>query len=66
MISIVGIGNGASSIAKKFCQYPQYDVYLLCDREKDDTFEHFHYKLDSYENPEEYEENIPKLNKFFS
>ena len=66
MISIIGIGNGASNIAKNFCQYPQYDVYLLCDNEKDDSFEHFHYRLESHEDPEEYEKKIPKLTKFFS
>ena len=29
MISIIGIGTGASKIAEKFQNIPQYDVYLL-------------------------------------
>ena len=64
MISIIGIGNGASNIAKNFAAYPQYDVYTLSDRESSPE-SHQHYQIDSFEEPEKYEENIPNLKKFF-
>ena len=64
MISIVGIGNAASSIAKKFSDMPQYDVYLLNDKVEKTTKHNF--KLKSFEKPEDYEANIPDLAKFFS
>ena len=64
MISIVGIGNAASSIAKKFSDMPQYDVYLLNDKVEKTTNHNF--KLKSFEKPEDYEANIPDLAKFFS
>ena len=64
MISVVGIGNGASNIARNFIGYPQYDVYLLNDQEEDKNLKH--HQLKSFEEPEKYEENIPKLKKFFS
>ena len=31
MISVIGIGNGASAIAEKFSDISQYDVYLMND-----------------------------------
>jgi len=64
MISIIGIGNAASSIAKKFSDMPQYDVYLLNDKVEKTTKHNF--KLKSFEKPEDYEANIPDLAKFFS
>ena len=63
MISIVGIGNAASSIASKFDGIPQYDVYLLNDKIEKTTDRKF--KLKSFEKPEDYENNIPNLKKFF-
>ena len=64
MISIVGIGNGASAIAKKFQEYPQYNVYIMNDNVERSAGKKR--KLKSYENPEDYERNIPDLKKYFS
>lgn len=63
MISVVGIGTGASAIAAKFAEIPQYDVYRLHDSVEENSKSEFN--LPSYENPEEYEDNIPNLKKFF-
>ena len=64
MISVVGIGNGASNIAKNFAVYSQYEVYTLNDKE-DDSKDYRHYRLESFEDPEKYEESVPDLKKFF-
>ena len=63
MISIIGIGRGASKIAKKFDNIPQYDVYTLNSAVEKNTENEF--KLDVFEDIEEYEHNIPDLKKFF-
>ena len=63
MISIVGIGNGASALARKFEEYTQYNIYCLSSKtEKSDSN---NYKINSFETAEEYEQNIPNLKKFF-
>ena len=63
MISIVGIGNAASKIAKKFqSQNNNYNVYLL-GSDMDNSEKSF--KLKHFENPEDYENNIPNLKNFF-
>jgi hypothetical protein len=63
MISIVGIGNAASKIAKKFnSQQGNYSVYLL-GSELENSEKSF--KLKNFENPEDYEKNIPDLKTFF-
>ena len=64
MISIVGIGNAASRIAECFRQVDNYNVYTLNSTNKANSKRK--YKLKSFENPEEYESNIPDLKKFFS
>lgn len=64
MISIIGIGNAASSVAKKFKDIPQYDVYLLNDKIKGKKKNEF--KLKKFKNPDDYEKNIPDVKKFFS
>ena len=64
MISIIGIGNGASAIAQKFKDTPQYNVYLLND--KVSRTSKYKFKLKRFEHPEEYEANPPDLKKFFS
>jgi hypothetical protein len=64
MISIIGIGNAGSEIANKFSEIPQYDIYVLNSNVKKNTKNKF--KLKSYPTPEECEQNIPNLNKFFS
>lgn len=63
MISIVGIGKGGSAIAQHFSDTPQYDVYMLNSNvEKNSKAE---YKLERHSTPEDYEENIPDLKRFF-
>ena len=63
MISIVGIGNGASEIAAKFEEYTQYNVYKLNDKIEKSSGKNR--KLKRFNSPEEYEQNIPNLSKFF-
>jgi hypothetical protein len=64
MISIIGLGNAASRIAEKFKATKNYNVYTLnSEVEKNSKYK---FKLKSYETPEEYEQNIPNLKKFFS
>ena len=63
MISIVGLGSAASNIAEKFSSTPNYKVYTLNDRIEKTTKGAF--KLKSFDTPEEYEENVPNLKKFF-
>jgi hypothetical protein len=63
MISIIGIGNAASKIAEKFeSQQGNYDVYLLGSKYENSKNS---FKLESFENPEEYEKNVPNLKSFF-
>tara|TARA_B100000029_G_C17466121_1_gene920337 strand:- start:16 stop:855 length:840 start_codon:yes stop_codon:yes gene_type:complete len=64
MISIVGLGNAASRIAEKFKQTKNYNVYVLNDEVQRNS--KYKFKLKSYDTPEEYEENIPNLKKFFA
>ena len=63
MISIVGIGTGASRIAEKFADVKQYDVYKLNDAVEENTKNDFN--IPSFKTPEEYEKNIPDLKAFF-
>jgi len=63
VISIVGIGNGASAIAGRFDPLPQYDAYMLNSSIEVEDARNF--KLESYSNPEEYEKNIPDVASFF-
>ncbi len=63
MISIVGIGNGASALAKKFKEYPQYNIFCLQSGE-DDCGDIKTFKLKRHDNPDEYENNFPDLAKF--
>lgn len=63
MISIVGIGTGASAIANKFRDVTQYDVYELNDKlARSSKRKH---KLKTFTTPEEYEKNVPNLKEFF-
>ena len=63
MISIIGIGNAASKIAEKFeSQQGNYDVYLLGSKYENSKNS---FKLESFENPEDYEKNVPNLKSFF-
>jgi len=63
MISIIGIGNAASAIAENFkSQGNNYKVYQLGSGYKNTKHTR---KLKKFESPEEYENNIPDLGKFF-
>jgi len=64
MISVVGLGTAASRIAEKFSTTPNYTVYTLNDAVSRSSKSKF--KLKSYETPEEYEDNIPNVEKFFA
>ena len=62
MISVIGIGNAASAIVEKFKSQKNYKVYQLAsDLEKGKQV----YPLQAFEEPEKYEDNIPKLKNFF-
>jgi len=52
MISVVGLGTGASKIAKEFESYSVYNVYAIDFLEK-------------HEKPEDYEKNVPDLREYF-
>jgi hypothetical protein len=64
MISVVGIGNAASRIVEMFNETNNYDIYSLNSSVKRSSKRKF--KLKHYDNPEDYEKNIPNLKKFFS
>jgi hypothetical protein len=64
MISIVGLGNAASAIVEFFDDISQYSVYKMNDNVKRTSKHKF--RLKAYKKPEEYEKNIPDVNKFFS
>jgi hypothetical protein len=63
MISIVGLGNAGSRIAKQFSDLSQYSVYCLNTDVKRTS--KYNFRLKVYETPEECEKNIPDLTKFF-
>jgi hypothetical protein len=63
MISVIGLGNAGTRIAEKFSAMPQYNVYCLNNNVKRSS--KYKFKLKSYETPEEYENNIPDVRKFF-
>jgi hypothetical protein len=63
VISIIGIGTGASKIAQRFAEITQYDVYTLNDKVDKNT--ESEYRLEKFNTPEEYENNIPDLKSFF-
>jgi hypothetical protein len=63
MISIIGLGNAASAIAEKFSVPPNYNVYLMNDKIARSS--KYKFKLRTYENPEDYEKNVPNMKKFF-
>ncbi len=64
MISIVGLGTGASKIASCFEDTPQYSVHMLNSSVKKSS--KYKMKIKSFESPEEYEKNIPDVTKFFA
>ena len=64
MISVIGLGNAASAIVDCFKDTPQYDVFKLNDQVKKSS--KYNFKIKSFDEPEQYEANIPNLQKFFS
>lgn len=64
MISVIGLGNAASAIVDCFKDTPQYDVFKLNDQVKKSS--KYNFKIKSFNEPEQYEANIPNLQKFFS
>ena len=64
MISIVGLGNAASAIVECFKDTPQYNVFKVNSEVKKSS--KYAYKIKSFDKPEDYEQNIPDLKKFFS
>jgi len=64
MISVVGLGSAASRIVEKFKDSHNYNVYVMNDNITRTS--KYKFKLKSFETPEEYEENIPNLKKFFA
>ncbi len=63
MISLVGIGKAGSNIVSQFENNKEYSVYKLSSEFEKTSGKN--YKLKAHDNPEDYEENIPKLSKFF-
>ena len=64
MISIVGLGTAGSEIASCFEETPQYSVYKLNSDVKRNS--KYKMKIKSFDTPEEYENNIPNVGKFFA
>jgi hypothetical protein len=62
LISVIGLGNAASAIAEKFSNLTNYKVFLLGSKVNKGAN---NFVLKSYNNPEEYEKNIPDLSNFF-
>jgi hypothetical protein len=64
MISIIGIGNAATKIAGLFSETNNYEVYSLNSSIKRSSKRNF--RLKHFEEPEEYEQNVPDLSSFFA
>ena len=64
MISIIGLGTGASNLAEMFSELPQYNVYCINDKIKRNS--KYKFKIKKADTPEDCENNIPDLTKFFS
>jgi len=63
VIAIIGLGNAASAIADLFSEIKQYKVFKLNSKVEKNSKHNF--KLKKFDKPEEYEYNIPNLEKFF-
>jgi hypothetical protein len=63
MISIIGLGSAGTRIAQQFGDLPQYNVYCLNSDVKRTS--KYNFRLKEHNTPEEYENNIPDLRKFF-
>ena len=63
MISVIGLGNGASKIVEKFKPIKNYKVFQL--NSEIESHSKYKRKLQTYDTPEEYEANIPQLKTFF-
>jgi hypothetical protein len=63
LISSIGIGKAGTNIVSRFKNNKEYNVYCLSSEfEKSQKKD---YKLQLHGTPEEYEQGIPKLSKFF-
>lgn len=62
-MDVIGLGHCGCSVAEKFKQYPQYNIYFL-DTE-DWTKKGASWVFDKHAKPEEYEANCPDLKMFF-
>lgn len=63
MISIIGLGNGASKIVEKFKPIKNYKVFQL--NSSVDSHSKYKRKLKYFDKAEDYENNIPNLKTFF-
>ena len=63
MISVIGLGTGASKIASLYSRLPQYNAYEMNSSISRNSKNKF--ALKSFNSPEEYENNIPNVSKFF-
>lgn len=62
MDKIIGLGYAGSTIARKFSQYPQYDICTIDSVDADGA----HIKLPRCNTPEEYEASVPDLSSRFA
>jgi len=63
MISLIGIGTAGENIVNCFKDNKEYQVYTISDNvQRNSKYKH---KLKLCSTPEEYEDNIPNLTKFF-
>ena len=63
MISVVGLGTGASNVAALFKEMPQYNVF--CINDKVTRTSKYKFRLKTENTPEACEESIPDLTSFF-
>ncbi len=62
METIIGLGKGGCAIADRFTQYPQYEVYKMDVKLKRSPRT---YGLKEAASPEEQEETLGSLKRFF-
>lgn len=62
-MKVIGLGQCGCSIAEKFMQFPQYDVYRI-DADENLRSAPDSYVMETWSSPEEYEDNCPNLKDF--
>jgi|TARA_R110002020_G_scaffold214462_9_gene421519 hypothetical protein len=66
MYTIIGLGSAGHNIVNKFMKYPQYNGYTIdCDIPSEGRNSRF-IELPEFNNPEDYEKNVPDLSKRFN